>query len=238
MIQMIKNFSIFIIATLAFNSVYAQYAYSPVPEENIVNFVTTSSSTEIKPEKTKGTPYLNEKFIHGEIIVHDKVEEVGKMRYNAYRNEVEILDNQSKDSYYSLLKRAYIQVEIGGKIYSIYTYFDSGESIKTSYFTDLNEGNLKLLFKPEALLKQARSPSTSYEKYSPPTYVWNSSYYLIDESNKNAENHAVKVRLTKNNILGFTGSRREEMRQYVKENKLNLRQEDDVVSFLNYYNSL
>ena len=235
---MIKNFSIFIIATLAFNSVYAQYAYSPVPEENIVNFVTTSSSTEIKPEKTKGTPYLNEKFIHGEIIVHDKVEEVGKMRYNAYRNEVEILDNQSKDSYYSLLKRAYIQVEIGGKIYSIYTYFDSGESIKTSYFTDLNEGNLKLLFKPEALLKQARSPSTSYEKYSPPTYVWNSSYYLIDESNKNAENHAVKVRLTKNNILGFTGSRREEMRQYVKENKLNLRQEDDVVSFLNYYNSL
>tara|TARA_R110001583_G_scaffold149335_1_gene301350 strand:- start:7432 stop:8142 length:711 start_codon:yes stop_codon:yes gene_type:complete len=234
--KMIKKFTVFTIAALAFNSVNAQNAYSPVPEEGIVNFVT--SNTEIEPSKAKGTPYLNEDFVHGEVIVDDKVKEVGKMRYNAYRNEVEILDNISKDSYYSLLKRAYIKVEIDGKNYSIYTYVDSNESIKTSYFTDLNKGALKLLFKPEALLKQARSPSTSYEKYVPPTYVWNSSYYMLDETNANAENHAVKVRLTKKSILDFTGAQKEEMKLYVKENKLNLRQEADVIIFLNYYNSL
>ncbi|WP_299800802.1 hypothetical protein [uncultured Maribacter sp.] len=234
--KMIKKFTVFTIAALAFNNVNAQNAYSPVPEEGIVNFVT--SSTEIAPTKAKGTPYLNEEFVHGEVLVHGKVEEIGKMRYNAYRNEVEILDNISKDSFYSLLKRAYIQVDIGGKMYSIYTYVDTDESIKTSYFTDLNEGNLKLLFKPEALLKQARSPSTSYEKYSPPTYVWNSSYYLLDETNADVDNHAVKVRLTKNQILDFTGAKKEEMKLYVKENNLNLRQEKDVVSFLNYFNRL
>ncbi|MDF4203984.1 hypothetical protein PXD56_13505 [Maribacter sp. SA7] len=233
---MIKKFTYFTVAVLALNSVNGQNAYSPVPEEGIINFVT--SSTEIEPTKAKGTPYLNEEFVHGEVIVNDKVEEIGKMRYNAYRNEVEILDNISKDSFYSLLKRAYIKVEIGGKMYSIYTYVDTDKSIKTSYFTNLNEGNLKLLFKPEALLKQARSPSTSYEKYSPPTYVWNSSYYILDETNPDAENHAVKVRLTKNQILDFTGSKKEEMKTYVKENNLNLRQEEDVVAFLNYYNSL
>ena len=233
---MIKKITVYTIAALAFNSINAQNAYSPVPEEGIVNFVT--SSTEIEPTKAKGTPYLNEEFVHGEVIVNDKVEEIGKMRYNAYRNEVEILDNISKDSFYSLLKRAYIKVEIGGKMYSIYTYVDTDESIKTSYFTNLNEGNLKLLFKPEALLKQARSPSTSYEKYYPPTYVWNSSYYLLDETNADKENHAVKVRLTKNQILDFTGSRKEEMKTYIKENDLNLRHEEDVVTFLNYYNTL
>ena len=37
------------------------------------------------------------------------------------------------------------------------TYLYSDESLKTSYFTDLNEGALKLLFKPEALLKQAKT---------------------------------------------------------------------------------
>ncbi|MEP2278983.1 hypothetical protein [Maribacter sp.] len=233
---MINKFTVFTIAVLTFSGINAQNAYSPVPEEGIVNFVT--SSTEIEPTKAKGTPYLNEEFVHGEVIVNDKVEEVGKMRYNAYRNEVEILDNISKDSYYSLLKRAYIKVEMDGKMYSIYTYVDTDETIKTSYFTNLNEGNIKLLFKPEALLKQARSPSTSYEKYSPPTYVWNSSYYLLDETNSDKENHAVKVRLTKNQILDFTGSRKEEMKTYVKEKKLNLRHEEDVVTFLNYYNSL
>ncbi|MGB2759998.1 MAG: hypothetical protein WBC58_08560, partial [Maribacter stanieri] len=153
-----KILTVIFIATFVINNVNGQNAYSPVPEEGIVNFVT--SSTEIEPSKAKGTPYLNDEFVHGEVIVNDKVEEIGKMRYNAYRNEVEILDNISKDSFYSLLKRAYIKVEIGGKMYSIYTYVDNDESIKTSYFTNLNEGNLKLLFKPEALLKQARSPST------------------------------------------------------------------------------
>lgn len=234
--KMNKILTVILIATFVINNVNGQNAYSPVPEEGIVNFVT--SNTEIEPSKAKGTPYLNEDFVHGEVIVDDKVKEVGKMRYNAYRNEVEILDNISKDSYYSLLKRAYIKVEIDGKNYSIYTYVDSNESIKTSYFTDLNKGALKLLFKPEALLKQARSPSTSYEKYVPPTYVWNSSYYMLDEKNANAENHAVKVRLTKKSILDFTGDRKEQMKEYVKENKLNLRQEKDVISFLDYYNSL
>ena len=198
-----KILTVIFIATFVINNVNGQNAYSPVPEEGIVNFVT--SSTEIEPSKAKGSPYLNEEFVHGEVIVNEKVEEVGKMRYNAYRNEVEILDNLSKDSYYSLLKRAYIKVEIDGKLYRIYTYVDNDKSIKTSYFTELNEGPLKLLFKPEALLKQARTPSTSYEKYSPPTYVWNSSYYILDNRNKDSENHAVKVRLTKNNILTFWG---------------------------------
>ncbi|MEP2059847.1 MAG: hypothetical protein ABJJ05_18710 [Maribacter litoralis] len=234
--QMNKYLMVIFVANFAISSINGQNAYSPVPEEGIVNFVT--SSTEIEPSKAKGSPYLNEEFVHGEVIVNEKVEEVGKMRYNAYRNEVEILDNLSKDSYYSLLKRAYIKVEIEGKLYRIYTYVDNDKSIKTSYFTDLNEGGLKLLFKPEALLKQARSPSTSYEKYSPPTYVWNSSYYILDNRNKDKENHAVKIRLTKNNILDFTGSRKNEMKLYIKENKLNLRKEQDVITFLNYYNSL
>ncbi|APA63657.1 hypothetical protein [Maribacter sp. 1_2014MBL_MicDiv] len=231
-----KILTVIFIATFVINNVNGQNAYSPVPEEGIVNFVT--SSTEIEPSKAKGSPYLNEEFVHGEVIVNEKVEEVGKMRYNAYRNEVEILDNLSKDSYYSLLKRAYIKVEIDGKLYCIYTYVDNDKSIKTSYFTELNKGPLKLLFKPEALLKQARSPSTSYEKYSPPTYVWNSSYYILDNRNKDSENHAVKVRLTKNNILDFTGSKKNEMKLYVKEKKLNLRKEQDVIAFLNYFNSL
>lgn len=234
--KMNKILTVIFIATFVINNVNGQNAYSPVPEEGIVNFVT--SSTEIEPNKAKGSPYLNEEFVHGEVIVNEKVEEVGKMRYNAYRNEVEILDNLSKDSYYSLLKRAYIKVEIDGKLYRIYTYVDNDKSIKTSYFTELNEGPLKLLFKPEALLKQARTPSTSYEKYSPPTYVWNSSYYILDNRNKDSENHAVKVRLTKNNILDFTGSKKNEMKLYVKEKKLNLRKEQDVIAFLNYFNSL
>lgn len=233
---MIQIFTLITFTLFFLNTANGQQAYSATPETGIMNFV--SSSSEIESSITKGTPYLNEEFVHGEVIVNDKVELVAKMRYNAFRNEVEILNDNSKDSYYSLLKRAYISVEIGNKPYNIYTYKDFDGSVRTSYFSDLNDGKVKLLFKPEAILKQARRPSTSYEKYVPPTYVWNSSYYILDKVNTDSENHAVKVRLTKNNILGFTGTQKEEMKKYIKENKLNLRQEKDVINFLNYFNSL
>ena len=236
MIKIFKTLSIIAISIFCFNPMYAQQAYSATPETGIMNFVT--SNTEIESSKTKGTPYLNEEFVHGEVIVNDKVELIGKMRYNAYNNEVEILDDISKDSYFSLLKRAYIRTEIGGKKYVIYTYQDADGSVRTSYFMDLNNGDVKLLFKPEAILKQARRPSTSYEKYVPPTYVWNSSYYILNQSNSDAENHAKKIRLTKKNILNVTGAKKEEMKEYVKENNLNLRQEKDVISFLDYFNTL
>ncbi|QWX83072.1 hypothetical protein H0I23_11480 [Cellulophaga sp. HaHaR_3_176] len=236
MIKITKLFTLTTIVLFCVKSSFAQQAYSPVPEEGIVNFVT--STTEITDSKTNGTPYLNESFVDGEIIVNDKVELVGKMRFNAHGNEVEILNNDAIDSYYSLLKRSYISVRIGNKKYRIFTYKDSRDAVRTSYFSDLNEGGLKLLFKPESVLKQARRPSTSYEKYVPPTYVWNSSYYILDQSNKDQENHAIKIKLSKNNILDFTGDKKEEMKIYVKENKLNLKKEEDVISFLNYYNSV
>ncbi|APQ16685.1 hypothetical protein [Maribacter hydrothermalis] len=236
MLENIKSFTILFCGLLCVTSTFGQQAYSASPETGIMNFV--SSSSTIESDKTKGSPYLNDEFVHGEVIVNNKVELIGKMRYNAFRNEIEILDNKTSTSYYSLLKRAYIGVEIGNRSYNIYTYKDSDESVRTSYFTNLNEGKLKLLFKPEAILKQARRPSTSYEKYVPPTYVWNNSYYILRGSKDNEVNHAFKVRLTKKNILELTGEKEREMKAYVKENKLNLRQEKDVVSFLNYYNTL
>ena len=66
--KMNKILTVIFIATFVINNVNGQNAYSPVPEEGIVNFVT--SSTEIEPSKAKGSPYLNEEFVHGEVIVN------------------------------------------------------------------------------------------------------------------------------------------------------------------------
>lgn len=228
-------FKVVLLGLLCFKFGSAQQpAYSSAPDTHILSFI--SIDIDDNDSKAKGSPYVNECFEVGEVSINDKVQLKEKMRYNAYKNEIEVLDKNSPDSYYSLLKRAYISVEIGDTPYAIYTFVDSNGSVRTSYFSERNQGAIKLLFKPEAILRQGRKPATSYEKYVQPRYIWNNSYYILDNRNPSDNNHAYKVKLKKNSILDFTGGRKEEMKKYIKEQNLNLRREEDVISFLNYFN--
>lgn len=234
MIKVIVYVSTFLSSCCLQFGLAQQPAYSSAPDTPILSF----TSNDINPDDSKaiGTPYINDSFEEGDVIINNKVQLTEKMRYNAYRNEIEVLDKKSSDSYYSLLKRAYISVKIGNVPYTIYTYKDSNGSVRTSYFSTLNQGSLQLLFKPEAILRQGRKPTTSYEKYVQPKYVWNNSYYILDNGKESESRHAIKVKLKKNSILDFTGGRKEEMKKYIKDQNLNLRREEDVISFLNYFN--
>ena len=219
-----------------FHSFAQQTLYSRAPDSPVINFVTSNSS--IDEAKTKGSPYLDKNFVQGKVVRKGKTQLVANMRFNAYTNEVEIQDGTLKQGYASLYKRREFQAVIGGKTYSINVYKDKDGSLKSSYFVELNKGNLKLLFKPEVILRPARRPNTSYGRYVPPTYIWNSSYYIFDTTKPTEENYAVEIGLSKNNILKYTGNKKDVMKQFVKDSNLNLRREDDVISLLDYYNSI
>lgn len=215
---------------------YGQQAYSATPENPILSFTTQST---VYDEKTKGSPYMNEDFQYGEVEINDKLALTGKMRFNAYKNEVEVLEADGDDSYYSLLKRSYIKVKIGDKPYNIYQYRDNSEAIRTSYFVELNKGPVILLFKPEARLKKGRVPNTSYDKYVPPTYVWSNSYYLVDTAEGNKDAIAAKVRLSKKDFLRFfNDSSQEALKSFIKKEELKLKRKDEAIKLLEFYNNL
>lgn len=233
-----KNLIIYLVVSLGMtvSKNYGQQAYSTSPENPIISFATQST---VYDDKAKGSPYLNENFQYGEVEINDKLALTGKMRFNAYRNEVEILEDNKDDAYYSLLKRSYIKVRIGDKPYNIYQFKDKpGVGIRTSYFIELNAGPVVLLFKPEAKLKKGRTPSTSYDKYVPPTYVWSSSYYLVNKDNgKDAV--AVKVRLNKKDFLRFFGeSNQKELVDFIKAKELKVKHEEDAIKLVEFYNDL
>lgn len=216
---------------------YGQQAYSATPENPILSFTTKST---VYDEKAKGSPYLNEDFQYGEVEINDKLALTGKMRFNAYRNEVEILEEDKNDAYYSLLKRSYIKVKIGDKPYNIYQYRDNSEGIRTSYFVELNDGPVILLFKPEAKLKKGRAPSTSYDKYIPPTYVWSNSYYLVNKDKGDKDAIAVKVRLNKKDFLRFfdESDHEEVVESFIKSQGLKVKREEDALKLVKFYNNL
>lgn len=178
-----------------------------------------------------GSPYLEEEFKPGKVFVYDAQKMEAFMRYNAYTSEVEIKKISGEPS--SLLKKGYVSAIIDRRKYEILHYEDANGKVRTAYFNQLNKGKLVLLFKPEVKLKRGKQPATSYDRKELPKYMDVSSYWF-----KRDDAVAQKITLRKKWVIKLVEDRREQMRIFVEDNKLNLKLEKDVIKLFDYYNSL
>ncbi|NAS14404.1 hypothetical protein [Poritiphilus flavus] len=199
------------------------------PEGVPMNFLTKNKTYE--DVKANGSPYLNDEFRYGRVYAYDSLKLKGEMRYNAYKSEIEVAEDD--DSYFSLLKRPYISVEIADERFEMMPYTDENELSRVAYFNPKNKGEAVLLFKPEIKLRKGRVPNTSYDRYVPPTYIDISSYYL-----KMGDEPARKIRLKKKDLVQALKSKKDSVLVYIKESDLKLSKEQDVIKLLNYYNTL
>lgn len=199
------------------------------PEGGAVSFLTQNA--DYSDLDAEGSEYFDETYKMGEVSIRGKVELRGKMRFNAFRNEIQVL--QGGDESFPLLKRSFIKATIGSKVFGIYLYEDARGNNRSSYFNPLNDGNTILLFKPEIKLKQGRIPVTSYDRTVPPTFIDVSSYYI-----KKGDEIAKKIRLKKSDILTSLADKKNEVQAYIKNEGLSLKKEADLIKLMNYYNSI
>lgn len=199
------------------------------PEGGVLQLSTVNRS--LDPAETDGSPYLQDEFKGGKVYVNGNVSLEKPMRYNAYNSEIEIFAGEKQ--YAPLLKRAYITAEIGNKTFKMLPYNIDNDLQRVGYFNPLNKGKAVLLFKPEVKLRQGRIPDTNYGKYIPPTYIDISTYYM-----KKGEVPAEKIRLNKRGVLNFLVDKKKELQEFISRKKLKLKKEEDVITLLDYYNSL
>jgi hypothetical protein len=206
-------------------SANSQMTFGTVDEGGIVSF--TSKQKEVDT-RLSGSPYLEEDFKFGQVFVKNERKLQGKFRYNAFNSEIEIQKNDYE--YSSILKRTYISAKIGDDFYKIFGYLDLNGNQRTAYFIAKNDGEIKLLFKPEIKLKSARPAATNYDRDVPATFIDISSYYIV----KN-DNPAERIRLKKSDVLDqlkdYTG-----VKEYVKQHNLKLNKADDIVKLLSHLN--
>lgn len=207
----------------------AQVTFNNPDEGGVVSYLTRNA--DYSDIKADGSPYLNEEFVKGEVYVYDSLGIRGELRYNAFNSEVEV--SETKGSYFTLLKRPYIEAEIGDRLFKMYTYKDNNDLNRVAYFNPLNEGNIVLLFKPEIKLKKAKAPETGYDKYVAPKYIDISSYYI-----KLGEEPAREIKLKKKTFNNLLKNKKEAVVSFIKDKDLNLSSEEDVILILNYYNEL
>jgi len=177
----------------------------------------------------EGSPYMNEIFKKGKTIINGKHTSNALMRYDAYRDAIEI--KNENDIARTLLRRNNIVADIDGTIYMVMEYRESSD-IKLGYFNPLNEGYARLLKKPKKIFIQAENPENGYDTFKPAKYQDISMYYM-----QKGDSPAIETNLSKRKILSFLDDSSEILKQYIKKNELNMRLESDIIELLNYYNT-
>lgn len=198
------------------------------PYNNLFTFTTKSASYD---NDVQGSPYLQEEFKRGGIYKNQELLVNVKMRFNAHRGEMEFIG--VNDSIYVLGKTKELWAEMDSRSYRIMLFENKIGQVRNAYFNELNEGDLKLLFKPQIDFKKGKETYDSYRPKVKPSFVKNGSYYI-----KTGDTPANKIRLNRKNVLKLLSKEKEEILAFVKKNKLDLGNETDVVQLLNYYNSL
>ncbi|MEM1340427.1 MAG: hypothetical protein AAF634_04085 [Bacteroidota bacterium] len=182
-------------------------------------------------EEVEGSPYLNEEFQLGKIQINDTTYN-GLLRYNAYSDEIEMNDN---NEVIGLLKRPYVKAVINSQTFGIHSFQDNN-SVKQGYFIELTEGvegKTVFLQRIKRVLIPAQEATSSYKKGSPARLVVEDGYYI-----KTGDQPAVPIRLSKKSILAALADNEQALKTYVAENKLKLKSVEEVISFIQYSNTL
>jgi len=178
------------------------------------------------PPNVVGSPYFPEEFIKGTVFIENEKPYAAMMRYNAYQDEVQV---QGSNGISSLFKREYVWAEIEGQSFRIETYKTRSGTSK-GYFVELNRGKVRLLKRIVREFKEGQPAVSTYSEDTPPRFDEEVTYYLVREGSP-----AQQVRLRKKDVLEFLSSK--EVESYVKENKLKLKSEDEVIKVLTQFNA-
>ena len=195
-----------------------------LPSEYLNNNTTGGVNT--LPPNLEGSPYLKETFQRGMVHIEDNEPYAAMLRYNAYQDEIQI---QEGNGVSSLFLRDYIWVELGGETFRIVDY-KTKSGISKGYFVELNQGNTRLLKRYEKVFREAEAASSSYSQDKPPRFDDRIAYYLIQ-----GESPAREIKLRKKDVLEALSSK--EADSYVKQQKLKLKSEEEVLQLIEVINA-
>jgi len=182
------------------------------------------------PKNTKGSPYLYETFLPSKVIINDSTTYNAMLRYNAYNDEIEMKKDEKVTA---LFKRPYIEAIINNSHYKILEYKSEADKNKTGYFVALTPlGKHQFYRKDIKVFKEGKKAASTYSKDVPPSFENMVNYYVVLENSTQTR----LLKLKKKNLLSLLGD--EELPSFMKKEKIDLKNEKDLIKLFQYYNTL
>jgi hypothetical protein len=157
------------------------------------------------------------------------------MRYNAYRDEIEMADTQMQtDSDVVLIKSADVIPEIDGERYEYLPYrLESGNAYIGYLINIFNGENDRLFLKKRKTFMEAKIARTSLENSFPPRYVESIEIYISSDGNT-----PVILKQSKKNIINYFQKNSDKIKKFIKSERLKVSDLNSVVKIFEFAENL
>ncbi len=187
-----------------------------------------------KYKEISGSPFLEKELQNGTIILNDdrKVENV-LIRYNAYEDA--LLYQIAKDQITMLDPPVIKGFEFQPNDRNVKFISISIIEGKKHFYEVIYDGKSTLVVRHQIKLTNKTNNAGSYgaNDMQGSAFKKLETYFLLDATGKIFE-----ISLTKKSLTSALGSHEEELKAFIKENKLKVREKIDLATLLEYYDSL
>ena len=194
------------------------------------------SSRKPKPLNIQGTHYFNDNF---EVATLDyfgtELNDKGFMRYNAFRDEIEMASTTSQnESDLILMQSKDIVPVISGEKYLYLPYRLEDGRAKIGYLILLYEGKKNTVYiKKKKVFMEEVVARTGLENPFPPRFVDEVKIYVSE--NGDTPN---PLRTKKKAVISFFKENSDKVRKFIKANRLKVNEPKDIISIFEFADNL
>ena len=184
----------------------------------------------------QGSPYTSNEFAMTTMYYGD--ENLGKIyyRYNALNGEIEIKNSTRESEVIKSLSRdKKVSILVDGKKMSFMTFVTAKDNTLNGYLITLSDnGEFKLFKRTHVKYTEGKPAANSFVKAVPNRFSQYTEYYL----HKEGVNRIDEIQLKNGKLLKLIDdSKREGLKEFLKENSLNIKDEADLLQAFNFLNN-
>ncbi len=195
----------------------------------------TGNVPQIPNSKTIGSPYVDEEFKPSSLYNDDASFTISMFaRYNVMDNVIEIKNALAdNDSLIKLLnKTPDLYVKIDTHVFDFVPF--SGKTEDGVYFEVLFRGNAIDLYKKHTKkFIQGKIARSSFEVDFPERFIDENNYFFVTK-----EGNLIELPDTHNKIRNAIPYKNPVLDKYIKQNKLELKEEKDLIKMMTFLDSL
>ena len=230
-----KFFSFFFILFISFLNAQGLGVMTDGAQQAMIDFG-NKSFRKAQPLNVQGSHYFDKEFKATKLEYFGKeLNDSGYMRYNAFRDEVEMADTQNQaETDIILLKSADVIPLINGERYEYLPYrLESGNAF-IGYLVNIFDGEKnKLYLKRKKTFMEAKIARTSLENSFPPRYVESVELYISSNGDT-----PVKLKQSKKSIIKFFNANSDKVKKYIKSEKLKVSELSSIVKIFEFAENL
>lgn len=222
--------------SLSISNTFGQFsdATSLIDPYDFYHILQNNAKAKIDLSSVEGSPYEQESFVLGkaaEKLTNNSMN--CYLRYNVYNDEIQMKIKLDDEKIVGLIKSLNHYAVINNKEYHYLSYTDNNKNINEGYFILVsNEIKNSLYLKRIKKFKVGQPAKDSFRKAIPSAFKNFERYYY------KKGRVLFQLPTKKKEILLHFSDKKEDLKKFMKAEKIDLKDEKDLIKLFKYYDSL